>query len=100
MRIIYTYDEAINLIADKYCCTNNNVKIESPVYGPKIQVPLSSVVEFMVKYNFTYDEFGICLNKINAIRDLRLHCEKLGFEIGLLDAKLAVEIFILLRQKK
>jgi len=100
MQIIYTHDEALNLIADKHCCATDNVKIEGPVYVSEVQFPLAQIVEFMVKYNFIYDESDNIMNKITAIGDLRLHCENLGLTVSLFDSMIVVNSFIELKRVK
>jgi ribosomal protein L7/L12 len=96
MKVIYTLDEAKQVLEGLHSPVNVTIVIEVPSANPPAEqksFPFMEVYLFMRDYEFQYTENGMCSNKLMAIKDLRAFVQARGFFIGLVEAKNTIEYF-------
>ncbi len=95
MKVIYTLDEAKQVLEGLHSPVNVTIVIEVPSTNPPTEqksFPFMEVYLFVRDYKFQYTENGMC-STLMAVKDLRAFVQARGFFIGLVEAKNMVESF-------
>ena len=94
MKITYTLDEALSLIANAYGVPVSDIEIRNPwVHGTQT-LDLKKYLDYLDKLIVKTDTYGICTNKVQMIMGLRDLSKSSGLEIALVDAKSIIEQII------
>ncbi len=91
MKLLVTYPEAVEIIAERHCISTEKVEI---VMMPKQQIsmPLVALINEAKKFRYKDEKFRYKDDqKIAAIKAVREEAERLGWYLGLYEAKIFVE---------
>ena len=94
MKIIYTLQEAKEALATNLSNTTIEIEVSNTVPPTEQKsFPFMEVYNFVNNYEFRYNEYNTCSNKIEALQDLKVFVQARGFFLDLVEAEHMIDSF-------